>query len=305
MLLEKYVWIQDYVSLIDAHTGYSDFRKTHKGRQQEARRNYFVQFNDSLFFQMALTLSNLSINEAASTWDKAKTLIWKIEVISNAINGLVQQKFSYEFLNKLTMRGELVERLGVFVCPYCNQQYIYFVSDLQSPKYLGDLDHVLPKSAYQLFSASLWNLVPCCKSCNQAFKRSSTSRILNPHEGGFDDDCILEIPYHNVQELIGAQPYEKAAWMIQGKTSEERAEQITQNLKVFALDEIYNHDCHRNKFRKILQTRYRIESRGYQKSLQRIHIPFDEQLWYGVSVDPDKFQEEPLSKAIYDIVLRN
>lgn len=56
------------------------------------------------------------------------------------------------------------------VCPYCGLEYVDVLDD---GRYLGDLDHVYPKSICTLFSLSIWNLIPSCKKCNQSLKRNN------------------------------------------------------------------------------------------------------------------------------------
>ena len=53
-------------------------------------------------------------------------------------------------------------------------------------------------------------------------------------------------------------------------------------------------EAYRNKISDIL-------SKGRGWGMEQ----FDERLVYGVSFDEDKFQDEILSRAIYDIVVRN
>ena len=93
-------------------------------------------------------------------------------------------------------------------------------------------------------------------------------------------------------------------WEIQPSACPDDKDHIENNLRVFRLNEIY--DYHRRDIQQTLRRRYLEESVGYRKSLNRVlYIPDDPSLWYGVSLEPSKFQEEMLSKAIYDTVFHN
>ena len=219
-------------------------------------------------------------------------------------SGESRGKRAYRAENSL--RRELVERLHVPICPYCNRQYIHTVYVGSEKRYLGDLDHILPKSIYPLFSLSLWNLVPSCKACNQSLKRNDPAALLNPNLRGFNGECIMELRYRDAESIagLGSGPID-LKWTVQPETDEAVGAQMENNLSVFHLNQIYRH--HAEDVRGVLRKRYLLESAGYQKSVLRLQgIVFpDPKLIYNVSLDPDKFQEEPLSKMIYDVVERN
>lgn len=61
--------------------------------------------------------------------------------------------------------------LGIKVCPYCNQQFVYPVVTSKG-KMRGSIDHFLPKSKYPYLSMSIYNWIPCCSNCNSYLKRT-------------------------------------------------------------------------------------------------------------------------------------
>lgn len=84
---------------------------------------------------------------------------------------------------------DFVMELGLKVCPYCNRNYITPIYS-QEGKMRGDLDHFYPKSRYPYLSMSIYNLVPCCKSCNSSLKGTkefSYNKNINPYEGGLEE----------------------------------------------------------------------------------------------------------------------
>jgi len=69
------------------------------------------------------------------------------------------------------------------------------------------LDHVIPKADYPLFSLSLYNLVPCCSSCNSKFKsvtpllNGNTDAFLSPSSVAFSFDASVEIMHKGSSQL--------------------------------------------------------------------------------------------------------
>lgn len=303
-LSRRYDWIREYIMLCDVTAFYSSFRKKHPGHGiSDARAEYINRYWDCMFLQEAFKKAHKTHAEAVKSWGNLEKVIRCAKGRRGILDSVIGQKFNYSFLPD-EVRGTLMEKIGIPVCPYCNRQYIQPVTIDGKKRYLGDLDHILPKSFYQMFSLSLWNLTPSCKACNQIFKKSRGERILNPLERGFDEDCLLVLEYQSVREIAGLEPPSGMEWEIQPCASPATRDQIENNLRVFRLNEIY--DYHRRDIQRTLRRRYLRKSSGYRKSLDRILcIPNDPWLWYGVSLEPSKFQEEILSKAIYDTVFYN
>lgn len=302
----RYDWIREYVMLCDVIALYPSFREKHQGHNVRKDRELFIiQYLPCRYFLEAFKKSGQTYNSAVRNWKHLEAVIRTAKKRLEDLNSVIEQKFNYSYLPE-QIRGELVEKMGVSVCPYCNRQYIQPVTIDRKKRYLGDLDHILPKSYYQLFSLSLWNLTPSCKPCNQIFKKSRGARILNPQERGFDEDCILVLKYRTVRELVGIDLLEKMEWEIQPSASSDIRDQVENNLRTFRLNEVY--DYNRRDIQRTLKRRHLAASSGYVKSLIRLSpwlIMDFASLWYGVSLDPSKFQEEMLAKAIYDTVLYN
>lgn len=303
-LCGRYDWILEYIMLCDVTAFYPSFREKHPGYGVSgARTEYIDRYWSCTYFQEAFRKAGKTPEEAAKNWDNLYAVIRQAEGIRRLLDEAAAQKFDYSFLSEET-RGTLVEKMGISVCPYCNRQYIQPVTIEGKKRYLGDLDHILPKSIYRLFSLSLWNLTPSCKVCNQLFKRDRGARVLNPQERGFDKDCLLVLDYHSAREIVGLEPPAGMRWEIQPSVDPNDREQMENNLHIFRLNKIY--DYHRRDIQKTLRRRYLRESLGYRKSIDRLlSVPDDPILWYGVSLEPSKFQEEILSKVIYDTVFHN
>ncbi|MCH4890664.1 hypothetical protein EZV73_23985 [Acidaminobacter sp. JC074] len=66
---------------------------------------------------------------------------------------------------------DYIEALEIITCPYCNRQYLTFFDKFRARR-KPDLDHFYSKSDFPFLGISIFNLVPCCKVCNQSFKGS-------------------------------------------------------------------------------------------------------------------------------------
>lgn len=88
-------------------------------------------------------------------------------------------------------------------CPYCNLATIGVVDRIDpqgKPLALLDLDHFYPHGKYPFLGASLYNLVPTCKLCNQTYKKSkifSLNTHIHPYVANLDDHFVFGLtePY--------------------------------------------------------------------------------------------------------------
>lgn len=58
----------------------------------------------------------------------------------------------------------LIKRVSIDTCPYCNRNYIYYLSKKHIIK--PQIDHFYPKSKYPFLGMSFYNLIPSCQTCN-------------------------------------------------------------------------------------------------------------------------------------------
>lgn len=93
---------------------------------------------------------------------------------------------------------DFIKQLNIKACPYCNLEYVQIATFSRNysegNKFVRPaLDHFYPKSKYPFFAISLYNLVPCCTTCN--------SSIKSDNEIGSYVDCVhpydIKIDYHN------------------------------------------------------------------------------------------------------------
>lgn len=231
--------------------------------------------------------------------------------------------FSYKFLQNDEIRQELIDSLGLQVCPYCNRQYITSWRDSKKRRTTADIDHFYPKETYPLLSLSLYNFVPSCHICNSRMKLNRTDKIIYPYEEHFGDDAIFKVELDNntkemdyieaLHSLMGL-PNSKINIKIEVNPKSIIADKIKNSIAVFHLEKIY--ESHKNYVRELLIKKRIYDDGAYFEMLNRqfLHI-FNEYgiklgsseldlLMYGYNWINGEDSERPLSKLTYDIVKR-
>lgn len=239
----KYPWIGEYTRLCDFCAFYAEFRANCRNLARcelvPLRADYLKQYG-CCYLDEALDDCGMDAAAAVKIWSRLDEIQKAARKILDKLNAIIRSKIDYAFMGD-DVRGELAERLNIPVCPYCNRQYIQPVTIANKKRYLGDIDHILPKSVYQLFALSLWNLTPSCKVCNQLFKGSHVTQLLNPWEAGFNSDCILELKYRDVSAIAGLNDNMDMKWSVMPETDAEARRLIENSLRLFCLDESYSY----------------------------------------------------------------
>ena len=134
----------------------------------------------------------------------------------------------------------LQEENQIFICPYCQRNYIGIFENEDANKgyTVPDLDHFYPKSKYPFLAATISNLIPSCLVCNQRIKKDKDiyeKSIPNPLENNvfykieFDYD-VNKYPYiSNFNELNEEEKNYIELFKIQEQYSVHR--EIPQNIK--------------------------------------------------------------------------
>lgn len=297
--LEKQDWIREYLYLADFIAYYSIFKENCKAlqSQKDSRKVYIERYNGK--YLTGIHCGNIDCY--CKSWKKFDDLKKKAKKCLDELNGIIGQKINYDFLGKI--KKDLFVRMDVKVCPYCNQQYVFYTAN---KKYLGDIDHVFPQGIYKLFSMSLWNLVPCCKPCNQLFKHNRVIDILNPNFQGFGNNAIFQLDFDSLASMRGDGDDFECGWKIQYTTDTNLSEKIKNNIELFGLNTIYSE--HKDIAKNILKKKYSFDERFREDYRKRLKIDSNDELnysIYGCSLNPNKFKDEILSKMIYDIVKSN
>lgn len=190
-------------------------------------------------------------------------------------------------------RNALVNGLGVTVCPYCNHNYV-FIYDRAN---FCELDHYYPKAEYPLLAVSFYNLIPSCPVCNG--KKGNSIWAFKPHDTSKSHRDIMNF------ELLP-----KDAGYFEGNADsfdlilKARADVYQDQIDKLHLEKLYN--WHKQDAAQIVKMRARIDRHYIMELCREFPELFKnqiiaEEIIYGTTLDPDKFERVPLSKFKNDI----
>ena len=179
---------------------------------------------------------------------------------------------------------ELVKKLGLTVCPYCNRNFINNGKD----RAMAQFDHFFSKSTYPIFAVSLYNLVPSCTVCNHT--KSVFDVTYSPYNSKYTTDNLLT--FNHIQSSLNNYEIE-----INGNTVMQK------NIEVLQLEEQYQ--IHTDL---VVELRFKAQKANPEllKSLNGM-LPDDrlmspEELYYGNYFTEENYHKRPLSKFTRDVV---
>lgn len=203
---------------------------------------------------------------------------------------------------------EVLKRLKIRTCPYCNRNYTFAVkSSCSSGKKRfttrPEFDHFFSKSKYPLLALSFYNLVPSCPICNHG---KATENIgVNPYFDGFKSkfvicDKISKTPL-NINKIKLAKSDDDFSIEFDNPSVAEQ-----NNIKGLGLDVLYNE--HRDYVMDLIekstcygsmeQNQAIVDSfQGVFRSSQEVY----DFVW-GKYLDEDSFEYRPLAKLTRDIL---
>ncbi|WP_193065554.1 hypothetical protein [Oceanobacillus oncorhynchi] len=229
------------------------------------------------------SISNLSID--VNGVDEKQELFKKLEIF--------KKEYEYFYTAPNWNAYELQKELGITVCPYCNNQFI-FIYESQNGKTRATFDHFFDKRSYPFLAVSIYNLVPACKVCNSDFKGSKNTTLsthYSPYEEGVSkhlrftkelyETHTKEIIQVSGEEVSGDIDYVAVILGYKNNfnikidlvdTSKELETKINGNLKLFHLEEIYN-KFHKQYVQDIILKSH-IYNYAYRKQLTQTYNIF-------------------------------
>lgn len=161
--------------------------------------------------------------------------------------------FDYEKYYK-TINKYIGKELGIICCPYCNRNYITYVSSEDERRIIGPTyDHFFNKGTYKFCALSFFNLIPSCYVCNSNLKNRINFDLkyhLYPYRDEFGKKAFFDfdlklvstsaekrIIFRPTIELV-ADISEDDKMKLVGKDKDIKG-QVTGSIKVFKLREIY------------------------------------------------------------------
>lgn len=156
----------------------------------------------------------------------------------------IKEIFSYESMPTEVLR-RFGDELSLDFCPMCNESQVGNITE-DDRTYRQALDHFLPKSKYPILSLSIYNLIPCCNTCNSIFKKDKDTFSplhANPYISGADNYNLFDINSLMPNFLYGKNTRVKFL-----KTNTE----IDNNVKLFKLNGVYNKRATKSEIIRII-----------------------------------------------------
>jgi HNH endonuclease len=204
-------------------------------------------------------------------------------------------------------RHSLFSKIDLKTCPYCNRQPIASIESAGDLKQTGDLDHIIPRAKYPIFSVSFFNLVPACKQCN-FLKKDADLSIVSPYDDhiNMQEDVRFGIQLKNSEFPVQLSSFGVSLFASDSILQNTELENRVQNsLKVFRLRELYK--MHKDIAHEAIQ-RHHVYSDDYQEELFQRYggsVFADRaalrRMLFGRYSNPDDLHLRPLSKFTRDI----
>lgn len=185
--------------------------------------------------------------------------------------------------------AELVKRLEMIVCPYCNRNFINSDGD----KTPAQFDHFINKDSYPIFALSLYNLIPCCNTCNHW--KGTINFTISPYDKKYTTDTLIQFSYYqkDIDEYV-----------IETKAIDSR---ININIDTLQLSKRYA--THEDLLKELILKRKcycKCNKEALNNLLENNGLSNDmtiEEFFYGNYLTEDKYYLRPLSKFTHDILL--
>lgn len=220
-------------------------------------------------------------------------------------NGFQENKRKY-----LLPKDELIESVGIDVCPYCNRTFIYTTKTIQGNKVAqAELDHFFSKEKFPYLAIAKYNLIPSCSCCNRTGGKFTmdafTDHLINPYEIAGPNDYMefrLRVKNANVTSL------DKLASGLSLKLIAKQ-HNIQKNIDSLNLKGLYQHHTDYAAelyFKWLVKTAkiYRTSIKGLLRKRGIVLTDNDiKRIIVGNYVMESDFGKRPLSKMMHDVAL--
>jgi hypothetical protein len=208
----------------------------------------------------------------------------------------------YKQFSKSDQAYDILNILGVNVCPYCNRQYTFTVRKKEkSEEYKSrpQFDHFYPKRKYPYLAMSIYSLVPSCGLCNQGKSDTPPENYLYPYEKSFEDKGIYFEVHNIVDNLL-----KQKQITVRLEPKKEQDKLIEQYNSSFKIELLYNE--HNQYISELLQKNYVFNDDAIESIYNSYKELFNsqselKQLIFG-NCEQENFNQRPLSKFTNDIL---
>lgn len=228
-----------------------------------------------------------------------------VRFADRAYENMRNQKVKSQKEANITLPELMVAALNIRTCPYCNRGFI----GITKGKLLGvQLDHFYSRSKFPFFAVSLFNLVPCCSTCNH-IKSDNPLKMVSPFEAvNFNEafQFTYEVPKTG-KELTSSKHRELKLEI--RESCPELIKRLENNLSVFRLQDAYifqEREAEQFCEKMIAYPRSRLEEivRHFKKNVQKDHISvegLEDALFREYFTEPSDYAQKPMAKFYRDL----
>ncbi len=260
----------------------------------ESARNYLNDLLDETNLKTLITANPISIQGFIAS---IRHHYPNFFVAGHADNSVLRNIFiSHCYDHRGFDKWKFIKQIEIDTCPYCNRNYIYYLSKASVIK--PQIDHFYPKSIYPFLAVSFYNLIPSCQTCNgfgaKEEKDPDIEGLVNPYLLGNDNfKFTYKIKTINFLNAI----HDKTSVEVKFRN------QIAGHLNVFKLDGLYSqHSDHVIeliiKSKVQYSKRYRTELKSYGLNFTDSEI---DRMILGNYSKEDEIHKRPLAKLYQDI----
>lgn len=219
---------------------------------------------------------------------------------TGAFKNAVLNAFNYDKYRRKHLLKH-AEKLNVKTCCYCNMNYTLLIEEKNAQsidqKALMQFDHFYDKAKFPHLSMSMYNLIPCCGTCNQGKLRSGDLPIyFNPYH-----TSVFGLYRFRVKEPMELYMSVTHPEKIDVVCEPQSTENITACDSWFHLSAKYSvhKDIVKEVFDKAKQYPYYSNFRNFSFLNEGASYPL--RLLLGVYTDEKDYSKRPMSKFITDM----
>jgi len=214
-----------------------------------------------------------------------------------------EEKDYFYTLYKRLNKPKFVEYLNVKTCLYCNRNFVINFKKKKNIHTTAQLDHFFNKKDYPYLSISLYNLIPCCSTCNLR-KLDKQADIFHPYTDDFDKAAKFTLKITSPNFYYSIKGFNISLIPKENITNETKIK-INNHKKIFNLESLYNE--HKDIILELIQKKYMYDesyldeiTRKYEGTLFKNKEDLMRLISSGYICE-DEINKRPLSKLIKDI----
>ena len=231
---------------------------------------------------------------------------------------------TYENYRKSAALCEIIDKMGIEVCPYCNRNFLERYASGNKKYFKGDLDHHYSKDEMPALAISFYNLVPSCKVCNHE-KGETRKRTFYPfydYEDKeyhfslelYEDNDEKDIIYGKAIENIEKKRFDLTVWQgisdnfnirLRGVDETNLSEHMENSKEIFRLEQKYNHT--KGYVKELIRKKYIYPQIYKDNLLNKFKDIFENEeelfeTFYSYSDSEEYLLNRPLSKLTKDVL---